>query len=124
MKKNNDGSFHSVAHSVVSSMRAVVKHFKEVADIVVHFDNKRGAETLLKRCHLAIEAAGKTMMSLLAARMEGEHGVAAAGMIPNAKSFDLSRFPAEMSGTIAKIAKTVGPGKSRSRSTVQGVCEW
>ena len=107
-----------------SLMRAVVEHFKEVADIVIHFDKKRGHETLLKRCHLAIEAAGLTMTSLLAARMEGEQGVAAADMIRHAKSFDPSRFPAEMAGTIAKIAKAVGSGKSRPRSTVQGVCEW
>ena len=108
-----------------SLMRAVVEHFKEVADIVIHFDKARGPETLLKRCHLAIEAVGRTMTSLLAACMEGEQGVAAADMIRQAKSFDPSRYPAEMAATIAKIAKTAGPGKSRPRSAVQpGVCEW
>ena len=106
-------------------MRTVVEQFKEVADIVIHFDKKRGHETLLKRCHLAIEAAGLTMTSLLAARLEGEQGVAAADMLRHAKFFDPSRYPAEMAGTIAKIAKAVGPGiRSRARSTVQGVCEW
>lgn len=117
--------FPSQETSHRSLMRAVGEHFKEVADIVIHFDKKRGPETLLKRCHLAIEAAGRTMTSLLAARMECEQGVAAADMIRQAKSFDPSRYPAEMAATIAKIAKTAGPGKSRPRSAVQpGVCEW
>ena len=93
-----------------------------MADIVVHYDKKRGPVTLLKRCHLAIEAAELSMLSLLAARMEGEQGVAAGNLLRHARSFDPARYPAAMANTISKIAKTVSAGKIRHAAP--GVCEW
>ena len=105
-------------------MRTIVGLFKEIADTVIHFDKKRGADQLLRRCHGAIEAAGVAMNSLLAARMEGEQGVAAADQIRQAKCFDPSRYPEELQSTVAKIAKTASSTKGAKRAATPGVCEW
>ena len=105
-------------------MRQIVGHFRDLADIVIHFDKTRGPEDLLKRCHGAIEIAGAAMNSLLAARMEVEQGVAAADQIRQAKCFDPSRYPEELAATIAKIAKSAGSSKTAKRPTAPGVCEW
>ena len=105
-------------------LRSIVAYFKEIADTVIHFDKKRGPEALLKRCHGTIENACIAMNSLLAARMEGEQGVAAADQIRQARCFDPSRYPEDLVATVAKIAKAAGTSKATKRAAPPGVCEW
>ena len=59
-------------------MRRIVETFKDVADTVIHFDSARGAMALLRRLKPAMASAKVDMTSLLAARLEGEHGAQAA----------------------------------------------
>ena len=55
------------------------------------------------------------MLMPLAARMEHEAGPAAAQQIRQSKTFDLSRYPPSLHGTVAKAQKSVNSVKGDNK---------
>ena len=103
----------------------VVNHFKNLADIVLHHDKKRGPEELLKRLQGTTAMAHDDMLLLLAARMELEGGVEAAEQVRKSKIFTPTRFPPSLAPLLQKMQqKSSGAGGKTARpQSKAAVCE-
>ena len=126
--------FPDQEESMKKVMRRIVQTFKEIADTVIHFDSARGAAALLKRLKQVMVTAKTDMTTLIAARLEGEHGAHAAATLRHAVTFDVDRYPADFAGVITQLAKSasrsvtprtgVVPRPKRAAPTNGGPCQW